>query len=352
MEFGMHFFPSVGPEEKSGAQYYEECLRLVDRCDELNYTHVRIVEHYFHAYGGYSPNPLIFLAAASQRSKKAKIITGANLPVFNHPLKLAGEIAMADAISGGRVEIGFGRAFLPLEYERFGVSMDESRARFDEGVEQIRRLLEEENVTCEGQFHSFKNTTSLPRPTQKPRPPFWVAAVSSPESFAGAAKLGHGVMGVPLFGPKMKEMMGIYRESWKEAGHEGNGRIMLMFHMFCWPDESEAHDIARGPIDAYIASLCDAGSDWTGGASSADYPGYDKLMENIGKDNFESTLARGAAWIGTPKRIMEQMNDFQSDIGAVDVASFQLSFNMLPIDLAEKSIELYSKEVMPHFLEK
>ena len=75
-------------------------------------------------------------------------------------------------------------------------------------------------------------------------------------------------------------------------------------------------------------------------------------MENIGKDNFESTLARGAAWIGTPKRIIEQMNDFQSDIGAVDVASFQLSFNMLPIDLAEKSIELYSKEVMPHFMEK
>ena len=65
MEFGIHFFPSVGPTQKSGAKYFEECLRLVDHCDELDFRHVRIVEHYFHRYGGYSPNPLIFLALHS-----------------------------------------------------------------------------------------------------------------------------------------------------------------------------------------------------------------------------------------------------------------------------------------------
>ena len=271
------------------------------------------------------------------------------MPVFNNPLKLAGEIGMIDAISGGRAEIGFGRAFLPLEYTRFGVDLDESRARFDEGLDQVRMLLEEENVSFDGKFNSFTNTTSLPRPTQKPRPPFWVAAVSSPESFAGAAKLGHGVMGVPLFGPKMKEMMDVYRETWKQAGHEGSGKIMLMFHMFCWPNESEAHDIARGPINRYIESLVDAASDWTGGTSSNAYPGYDKLVENIAKDNFESTLARGAAWVGTPKTIIEQINDFRSDIGDIEIGSFQINFSDLPLEMAEKSIENFSKEVMPHF---
>ena len=351
MEFGIHFFPSVGPAQKSGEQYFEECLALVDRCDELDYRHVRIVEHYFHRYGGYSPNPLIFLAAASQRSKKARVITGANLPVFNSPLKLASEIGMADAISGGRVEIGFGRAFLPLEYERFEVDLDESRARFDEGLEQIRLLLEQENVSCQGQFHSFANTTTLPRPTQNPRPPFWVAAVSSPESFAGAARLGHGVMGVPLFGPKMKEMMAIYRESWKEAGHAGAGKIMLMFHMFCWPDESEAHDIARGPIIRYFAALVDAAADWTAGTASDAYPGYDQLVANIAKDDFESTLARGAAWVGTPKTIIEQINEFRSTIGDIEIGSFQVNFSDLPVELAEKSMENFAKDVMPHFID-
>ena len=232
---------------------------------------------------------------------------------------------------------------------RFGIDLDESRPRFDEGLEQTRLLLENENVSAKGQFHSFTNTTSLPRPTQKPRPPFWVAAVSSPESFAGAARMGHGVMGVPLFGPKMKEMMGIYRDAWKEAGHPGSGKIMLMFHMFCWPDETEAHDLAREHINDYIASFADAASDWVSGTASDAYPGYDKLVANLANDNFENTLARGAAWVGTPKTITEQIRAFQNDIGDIEIGSFQVNFSEMPVELAEQSLENFSRDVMPHF---
>ena len=78
---------------------------------------------------------------------------------------------MLDGISGGRLEVGFARAFLPHEFERFGVSLDESRRRFSEGLAQIAMLLKEENVSSRGEFHSFKNVTSLPRPTQQPHPP-------------------------------------------------------------------------------------------------------------------------------------------------------------------------------------
>ena len=98
MEFGLQFFPDVGPAEKSGQAYWQDALALVGECDDLGYAHVRTVEHYFNAYGGYSPNPIVFLAAAAMRSAKARLITGAVLPVFNNPLKLAGEIGMLDAI--------------------------------------------------------------------------------------------------------------------------------------------------------------------------------------------------------------------------------------------------------------
>ena len=104
-------------------------------------SHIRIVEHYFHHYGGYSPNPIVFLAAAAQRTRRARLVTGAVLPAFNHPLKLAGEIAMLDAISGGRLDVGFARAFLPHEFRRFGCSPDELVARFREGIEQVDLLL-------------------------------------------------------------------------------------------------------------------------------------------------------------------------------------------------------------------
>src|SRR6267378_3109029 len=109
MDFGIQFFPDVGPAEKTGKDYWQEALDLVAICDELGYMHVRTVEHYFNPYGGYSPNPIVFL---------------------------------------------------PHEFARFGVSVHESRERFDEGMEQVRRLLEEEDVTIEGKFHSFKNVTS------------------------------------------------------------------------------------------------------------------------------------------------------------------------------------------------
>ena len=169
MEFGLQYFPCVGPDQKSGQQYFDECLRLTEYADTYGYSHVRTVEHYFHPYGGYSPNPIVFLSALSQRTQKARIVTGAILPVFNNPLKLAGEIGMLDAICGGRAEIGFARAFLPHEYERFNIDLDESVARFDEGMEQIDLLLTGENVSHDGEFHSFRNVTSLPRNRLKRR---------------------------------------------------------------------------------------------------------------------------------------------------------------------------------------
>ncbi len=155
MQVGIQFFPDIGPDVRSARDYWQEALSLVALCDRYGYSHVRTVEHYFHPYGGYSPNPVVFLAAAAQVTKRARLVTGAVLPAFNNPLKLAGELAMLDALCDGRLDIGFARAFLPHEFARFGVKLDESRARFDEGMEQVRLLLEQENVTCEGRFHSF-----------------------------------------------------------------------------------------------------------------------------------------------------------------------------------------------------
>lgn len=352
MDFGIHFFPTEGPDTKAAAQYFHDCLELVGLCDELGYSHVRIVEHYFTPYGGYSPNPLTFLAAASQRTRKARLITGAVLPVFNHPLKIAGEIGMVDGMSDGRLEVGFGRAFLPLEFDAFGVDLNESRGRFEEGVEQVRLLLEKENVTYKGQFHSFEGITSLPRPTQTPRPPFWVAAISSVESVVAAAKAGDYVMGVPLAAQKLKELMSAYREAWKEAGHPGDGKFMLMFQTFCWPNDSEAKDIARGPINLYLNRLVEAASAWTTGRSSASYPGYDKIIEGLKKETFDTTFDKGAAWVGTPETIIELINDFRSDVGFFDVGSLQATFSTLPHEKAVKSFRLFAQQVMPAFKDR
>ena len=216
---------------------------------------------------------------------------------------------MLDAISGGRSEVEFGRAFLPHEFARFKVSLDESRARFEEGVAQVRRLLEEENVTAEGKFHSFADVTSLPRPTQQPRPPFWIAAVGSPGSFARAGRNGYGIMAIPMAGGQMAELTGIYSENWQSAGHPGRGLVMMAFHMLCHPDSSEAANLARGPLNRYLKSLTAAASSWTDGVNLAGYPGYDKIVAALGQETFESQVAKGAAWVGSPADIIEQVRE-------------------------------------------
>src|ERR1700730_1549824 len=152
-----------------------------------------------------------------------RLVTGAVLPVFNHPLKLAGEIAMLDAISDGRLDVGFARAFLPHEFRRFARSPDESVARFREGIEQVDLLLREEGVTHRGRFHSIENTTSLPRPTQLPRPRFYIAALNTPESFEYAGRMGFSVMAIAFVADKMRPLLSAYRQAWKSAGHAGEG---------------------------------------------------------------------------------------------------------------------------------
>jgi alkanesulfonate monooxygenase SsuD/methylene tetrahydromethanopterin reductase-like flavin-dependent oxidoreductase (luciferase family) len=348
MEFGIQFFPDVRPDQKSARDYFDESLRLVELCDDYGYTHVRTVEHYFESYGGYSPSPLIFLTACAGRTEKARLITGAVLPAFNNPLKLAGEVGMVDAISKGRVEVGFARAFLPHEFHRFGVDLDESVARFDEGVAQITRLIDEENVSMDGRFHSFSELTSLPRPTQK-QIPYWTAAIATPASFEKAGRAGHSVMAIPLGGGAMVELLGLYRDAWRSAGHPGNGRVMLAFHMVCHEDHGAAEDIARDNLNRYLKSLVSSASDWTSGEISKDYPHYGEIIAKLEKENYDTQMASGAAWVGTPDELVERVRDYNATAGGFEIASLQVNFNMIPFEDAARSMKLFGSKVIPHF---
>ncbi len=349
MKFGVQFFPDVRPDQKSAADYFRDALILAEESEKLGFSHIRIVEHYFHYYGGYSPNPMLFLAAAAQRTSRARLVTGAVLPIFNHPLKLAGEIGMLDAISGGRLDVGFARAFLPHEFRRFGRSPDESVARFREGIDQVELLLTRENVNHRGRFHTIENTTSLPRPTQKPRPKFYIAAQSTPDSFVFAGHMGHSVMAIPLTGAMMRPLLAAYREAWKEAGHPGAGEVMLAFHMFCDEDGGRARAVAGPLLDAYLRSLVEAAADWLDGRVSADYPGYNRMIAKLRDATAADQIASGAAWIGSPDEIIAAIERSREEFGRFEHASLQVNFNMLPLAAAQASMRLFAESVMPHF---
>ena len=348
MDFGVNFFPDVGPDQKSGQQYFRECLSLVELADAYGLEHVRIVEHYFKPYGGYSPNPIVFLAAAAQRSRDLKLITGAVLPVFNNPLKLAGEIAMLDCICNGRLEVGFARAFLPHEFTAFGVALDESRERFEEGMAAVEILLTRERASFSGRFHRFENITSLPRPVQQPRPPFWIAAFSTEESFRKAGENGHFIMAIPLSGASMAPLIATYREAWRKSGRPGQGRVMLAFHMYCAPTDGEAVARAEPLVNAYLRSLYEAAADW-GHLTSAAYPNYDKLIENLRRSDFKSQVEQNAMLVGSPDTIVRTLRAFSAQVGGFDVASLQVNFHVMSEADAARSLRLFAQEVLPSF---
>lgn len=349
MEFGVQFFPDLKPEEKSPTDYYRDCLDLSEAADGLGYTHIRTVEHHFHYYGGYSPSPIVFLAAASQRTKSAKLITGAVIPAFGNPLKIAGELGMLDGLCGGRLEIGFARAFLPREFRAFRVSPDESIARYKEGLEQIALLLCGENVTHHGQFNSFDNITTYPRPTQKPRPKFWVAATTTKETFEYAGTQGHSIMAIPMAADKLKDCLDTYRDAYRAAGHPGKGEVMLAFHMFVDSDGDRARRLARPQVDAYFRSIVAASLEWTEGTTSKDYQGYDKMIEHLKKVTLESLIESGSAWVGTPGDVCATIERLQQETGGFEHASMQVAFHLLPQDEAMRSMRLFAREVMPRF---
>jgi alkanesulfonate monooxygenase SsuD/methylene tetrahydromethanopterin reductase-like flavin-dependent oxidoreductase (luciferase family) len=347
VQFGVQFFPSVSPSEKNAATYFAESLAIAEEAEQLGFTHARTVEHYFERYGGYSPSPIVFLSALSQRTRTMRLVTGAVLPIFNHPLKLAGEIGMLDAISGGRLDVGLARAFLPHEFRRFGVSPDESQARFREGLEQIELLLRQENVTHYGRFHVIDGVTSLPRPTQLPRPKFYIAATMTPETFEFAGRNGHALMAIPI-GP-IRPLIEAYRAAWREAGHPGEGEVMIAFHMFCHEDARAARDIARTPFRAYFQALTESTAEWTKGQTSKDYRDYDKAMAKMATFTVESQIESGGAWIGTPDEISAIIRRVVDTIGPFEHASLQINFANLDFAQARKSLRLFAARVMPAF---
>ena len=348
MKFGLNFFPSFRASDSSTAEYFGQCLRLAERADQLGFHSVKTVEHYFYDYGGHSPNPVVFLAAVAARTQRIRPITGAVIPAFNHPIKLAAELAALDNLSNGRLDVGFGRAFIPKEFEVFGVSMDESRARFEEGIDIVTRLWTEDRVSYDGKFHRFRDVHLKPRPVQKPHPPIWVASVASVESFVWAGRRGYNVMVVPYAGSveKVRDMVRAYRQAWREAGHPpGAEQVQGSLHCYVAATHREAIEGARPRVERYIEVFAEAMRSWAT-ARSGQYADYGKLVESIGRTTLDSMLADHQALIGTPDEVIEQLQ-YHIDVFGEFEPSMQINFGGIGDREAFRTLELFAGHVMP-----
>jgi alkanesulfonate monooxygenase SsuD/methylene tetrahydromethanopterin reductase-like flavin-dependent oxidoreductase (luciferase family) len=350
MKFGINFFPSFRPEDSTTAAYYAQCIRLAERADALGYHSAKTVEHSFFDYGGHSPNPCVFLSAIAARTKRIRLVTGAVIPAFHHPAHLGGDLAMLDNLSNGRLDAGFGRAFLPKEFEVYGVPMEESRPRFEEAIGAIRRLWTEEEVSHHGKFWSFERVRLMPRTVQKPHPPIWIAAISAEESFLYAAKHGFHLMIVPYAGKPgtLQEYVKLYRKVWAESGHKP-GAEQIQVAQFCYvaEDSSTARKGFERICRRYLDTFAEACTAWQG-KSSDQYPGYDKMVASIMATTPEKIVAAGGAFVGSPDEVVAQVRACVATFGAIE-PSMQINFGGSADSEAFRTLELFASQVMPRF---
>jgi len=349
VDHGISFLPDGSPSTKEPQDYFRDALHLSELADRSGFRYVKMTEHYLKAYGGYCPSPLTFLAAVAARTSRVRLMTGGILPSFHHPVQTASECAMVDAISGGRLDVGFARAYLPYEFECFGLALDESRARFDASVELILRLWTEEGVSVSNSFGTLHDASILPRPTQVPHPPVWVTAVRSRGSFASIGERGFGLLITsPLSAPEQQvDHVSIYLESFRPpVGRPAlRPRVAISLPLYIAPTDAVA--IAEGDefLRRYHQVWADAADSWNS-ARSRDYPGYTGLSHAIRAATPDEMRRIGSVVVGSPPRVVDAIHALAERL-PLDAILWQIDFGAMPRDQAERTLRLFISDVMP-----
>ncbi len=226
-EFGMfHEFQRTAgmSEEEAFAVSFEQ----VDAAERFGLDAMWLAEIHVAPERSVCSAPLTLASAIAARTKRMKIGTGVQVLPLCHPLRLAEEAATVDQISHGRLIFGVGRSGFPRTYEAYGIPYGESRERFAETLEILKKAWTEPRFSYKGKYYSFDNVALTPKPYQQPWPEIRIAA-NSADTFPQIAKLGHAVFVAVRLGTleELEPNIRAYREAWKAAGHPGEGRVFL-----------------------------------------------------------------------------------------------------------------------------
>ena len=340
MRFGLFvLFEWPGPERPFAAMY-DELVEEVQLAEDLGLEVAWLAEHHFVNYS-VSPSPLMFAIKAAERTRRIRFGTAVLVLPFSHPLRLAGEVAVADMLTNGRLEIGVGRGAYPYEFARYGIPFAEGRDRTQEALEVMLKVWQADDVAHEGRFFSFPPTTVLPKPLQRPHPPIWIAALSQ-ESIGYAIRNGHHLLTTLFRDPieRVAERLLAYRETLAAAGKTASDSQMGVLRI-AYVAESDA--AAREVVPHVVTNhrtwhhLHFGTERVAGGIVGTDPVENEPSPEEM----FERLI------IGGPERCIEQVRALQA-VG-VELLLLNMNFGKMTHREAMRSLRLFGAEVMPAF---
>ena len=353
MKFGV-FYEHQLPRpwvEGSEQQLFQDALSQVELADRLGIDYAWEVEHHFLEEYSHSSAPEVFLAAASQRTKRIRLGHGIVLmpPGYNHPARVAERIATLDLVSNGRADFGTGESASRAELEGFGIDPGERRAMWRESVEQVANMMAMDPYPgFSGKYFSMPARNVVPKPVQKPHPPLWVAC-SNRNTIHLAAQLGIGALTFAFIDPaEARQWVADYYETFKREcvpiGHAVNPSIAMVTGFSCHADAAEA---ARRGADGFRFFQFALGHHYSFGTHT---PGrtniwnkYVAVRDALGTE----MLGGGAGCIGTPDDLRTTLRTFQ-DAGVDQTIFIQQGGKNRHEDICE-SLELFAAAVMPEF---
>src|SRR6202011_2343756 len=210
------------------AEAFANAFDLVDAAERWGLDAVWLAELHFAPKRSVLSAPLTIASAIAARTSRIKVGTAVQVLPLCHPLQLAEEAATVDQISHGRLIFGVGRSGFARTYQHYGVPYAESRERFAEILEVVRRAWTQETFSFEGEHYRFHDTCVVPKPYQQPHPPIRVAA-TSPDTFPSLGAQGLDIFAAVRTGTlaELAPNIAAYRAAYADSGHAGRGQVFL-----------------------------------------------------------------------------------------------------------------------------
>jgi len=317
--------------------------------EALGFDRVMVVEHHFTDYAA-CPDNAQFLSYLAARTSRIELGTGAFILPWNTPLRVAEKIVLLDHLSGGRAVLGLGRGLARREYDGFGVTMAESRERFDEAAAMILDATDRGWIEGSGPYYPQARTDIRPRPLRGFRDRLYAIGMSF-DSVEQAARLG----------ARLTIFSQIPWETWAatslvryhdvyRATHGGTPPPPLTCDlMYCAPTDAEAEAAAKRHMAEYYLSVLDhyelLTDRFKGVRGYEMYAHAADVLASMGKEDQATTYATVQSW-GSPATIVEKLRQRRAIIGDFEL-SVIVRYGALSRAAVDASTTLFAREVLP-----
>ncbi|MDG0990192.1 MAG: LLM class flavin-dependent oxidoreductase [Yoonia sp.] len=290
-----------------------------------------------------APNPFQIMTWWADHTENIRLGCGVANASYWHPINLAGEAAMVDLLSGGRLELGLGSGAYQREFDRMrpGLDQKDSHKYMQEMLPLVRELWQGD-VEHNGENWQFPKATSCPKPVQD-TVPMWVAA-RSPATFDYAVANDCNVMCWPLTMPfaeaeKYKAQLDASID--KAGGWDGTFALMRHTAVYDNADDRTAVMGAIRNVLGQFGNLMMKKGDVQNG-----FPDPVPFEELKGNVRVEPTMLEENLMFGDPDTVIEKLHGYEA-LG-VDAFIYYASMG-LDMEVQKRSLQLFIDRVMPEF---